>query len=588
MHIILDIECYTNYFLARFIREDSATMSYQIFNGEQHGFDLSHIIAWCNEHTLVTFNGSKYDIPILSLASHGATTEQLKAASDAIIQTRLMPWQFERKYGINLIQHDHIDIIELLPLIASLKLYGARNGTNKLQELPIDPAAIITPEQAKVLFEYCGNDCIVTWELLVTMWPQIELRIAMSQQYGVDLRSKSDAQIAETVIKSEYLKMTGMALKKPENPPKTIRYRAPDWVHFETDELYQLSQLIISTTLEISEKTGKPLAPPSLKNKRVKVADKSYTIGLGGLHSVDKGGSHYAMGGWQIIDIDVASFYPMIILNNEYEPAHMGANFTRIYRDIVETRLDAKATGKKVAADALKIVINGTYGKLGSHWSVLYSPQLMLSVTFTGQLALLMLIEDFAAAGIRVLSANTDGITVMVKDPGYKQVVCEWEQQTGFAMEETHYQSIHYRDVNNYVAIKPDGSVKTKGIFKPADISKNPANQVCFDAVLHYLTDRTPPIEHVRAETDICKFLELRTVKGGASKNGEHIGKAVRWYKSWIDGTPIRYELNDNSVANSMGGVPMMDLEAELPYDLDYEWYADNALEILRTIGVRL
>lgn len=57
-----------------------------------------------------------------------------------------------------------------------------------------------------------------------------------------------------------------------------------------------------------------------------------------------------------------------------------------------------------------KIVLNGTFGKLGSKYSFLYSPNLMIQVTITGQLALLMLIEALEAAGISVVSANTDGI----------------------------------------------------------------------------------------------------------------------------------------------------------------------------------
>ena len=48
---------------------------------------------------------------------------------------------------------------------------------------------------------------------------------------------------------------------------------------------------------------------------------------------------------------------------------------------------DAKRTGDKVTNEAMKIMINGSFGKFGSKWSVLYSPDLLIQTTVTGQLA---------------------------------------------------------------------------------------------------------------------------------------------------------------------------------------------------------
>ena len=79
----------------------------------------------------------------------------------------------------------------------------------KMQDLPLEPDAIILPEQFALMREYCANDLHTTQMLYEKLYQQIALRQSMSEQYGVDLRSKSDAQIAETVIKSELTKLTG-------------------------------------------------------------------------------------------------------------------------------------------------------------------------------------------------------------------------------------------------------------------------------------------------------------------------------------------------------------------------------------------
>ena len=86
---------------------------------------------------------------------------------------------------------------------ASLKIYGGRLHAPKMQDLPIEPNALIFPEQRETLRLYCHNDLQVTRILYEELKPQIALREQMSKQYNIDLRSKSDAQIAENIIKHE-------------------------------------------------------------------------------------------------------------------------------------------------------------------------------------------------------------------------------------------------------------------------------------------------------------------------------------------------------------------------------------------------
>jgi hypothetical protein len=84
--------------------------------------------------------------------------------------------------------------------------------------------------------------------------------------------------------------------------------------------------------------------------------------------------------------------------------------------------------------------------------------------------------------------------------------------------------------VNNYIAVKPDGKIKTKGAYADAGLMKNPTNAVCIDAVAAHITKGTPVEATIRACRDITKFITIRQVTGGAEKDGVYLGKAVRSY----------------------------------------------------------
>ena len=199
-----------------------------------------------------------------------------------------------------------------------------------------------------------------------------------------------------------------------------------------------------------------------------------------------------------------------------------------------------------------------------------------------------MLIEALERDGISVVSANTDGIVISCATSDYDwmdYLVHEWEQHTGFTTEETEYQALYSRDVNNYIALKKDGKFKLKGVYAPTGLMKNPANEVCVMAVLKYLENGTPIEDTVRNCLDIRRFLTVRTVKGGAVKGEELLGRAIRWYYAKGETGTINYKVNGNKVPRSDGAVPLMNLPDELPNNIDYDWYINEANDILKVIG---
>ena len=586
--LILDLEIYRDYFLAMFRNVDTGRVrAFELFDGQP--LDTDTIKSILKSYRLVTFNGANFDIPLLMLALKRPDNAIIKKACDSIINNNLRGWQFERQWDVVVPKDlDHIDLIEVAPGTASLKIYGGRMHCARMQDLPIEPDASISAADRPVLRDYCANDLVTTQDLYERLLPQIELRHKMSEEWALDLRSKSDAQIAEAVIGRKVADILQAEVKRPEVAAGTkFTYRPPEFIQFVTPALQDVLERLRAERFVVPD-SGKVMMPKWLQDTAIEIGTSVYRMGIGGLHSSEQSVAHVADDDTILVDRDVASYYPNIILRTGLAPAHMGNAFTRTYQDIVERRLKAKAAGDKVTDSALKITINGSFGKFGSKWSKLYSPDLLIQTTITGQLALLMLIEALESEGIPVVSANTDGVVIKcpkARAPMMEFVAWEWEHATGFTTEATYYRALYSRDVNNYVAIKPDGGFKLKGAYAPAGLQKNPTNEICTGAVVKYLLDGTPVADTIRACQDIRKFVTIRQVKGGAIKDDKYLGKAVRWYYAVGAAGTINYKINGYTVARSEGARPLMEIPESLPTDIDYAWYIAEAESILKAIG---
>lgn len=534
--MVMDTECYKNYWLIAFM--DVATRQVTMFDSYPgKPLDTVGVARMMQAGTIVSFNGKNYDEPMITLALTGASNQILKMASDAIIKENLKPWLFEGRFNVKIpTTWDAVDLIEVMPgQYVTLKIYGGKMHSKKMQDLPIEPDATISEQDRIDLRNYCGNDLNVTRDAWFQFKPQIDLRAEMSKQYGTELRSKSDAQIAEAVIKSE-LKFY---IQKPTIPAKTIiRYQTPDFIQFHTPQLQATLAMVQAAEFYISDKFALTM-PKQVKDALIPIGQASYQFGIGGLHSTEAAVAHVADEVYSIKDHDVASYYPSIILRCNLFPKQMGEAFIHVYRKIVKERLVAKDKAKsaknagdkaeakkwQIVADALKIVVNGSFGKFGSKYSILYSPNLMLQTTITGQLCLLMLIEEMELSGIQVIQGNTDGVVIKcrrdmewLKD----QIIKGWEKRTGFETEMTEYRGIYSKSVNSYIATKPDGTAKRKGDFaEPIPVGgswPSPTNVICADAAEQFLLHGTPVEQTIRACTDVRKFVTVWNVKGGAVK----------------------------------------------------------------------
>lgn len=536
--LLYDIEVYWNYFCVCFRSKRTKKVAYLEMD-EHKQLDIQKF-GWIMQNCCVVgFNNKGYDTHIAQLALAGRPCGDLKAATNQIILNNTRGWEILRSAKIKAFDVNEIDLIEVAPLRGSLKAYAGRGHVKRMQDLPFHPENILSEHQKAITLYYCMNDLDSTDVLFDHLTEQIALRERMSQEYKIDLRSRSDAQIAESVLGDALYRSTGVRPQKPNiNPGTFYYYNVPPEIGFISDNLKELLETVRNTRFYVADH-GSIDMPKELSSLKIKIGELVYKMGIGGLHSTEECSAHVADDNHVISDFDVESYYPKIILNQGLYPAHLGPAFLKEYKIIVDRRIAAKVAKNAADTESLKIVINGSYGKLGSKYSILYAPQLLIQVTITGQLGLLMLIEAFRMSGIKVISANTDGVTVYCPKhliPTMEAITTWWQQRMNFKLEETKYQGLYSRDVNNYVAVKvpdKDGKVevKTKGAFAnpwsstknmAMRLHKNPQNTICVEAVTEFLSKGTPIYKTICDCTDFTKFVTVRKVNGGAVKVGSY------------------------------------------------------------------
>jgi hypothetical protein len=588
--LFVDIELYPNYYLCSF-KLHGTNKFICLESGNEKKFN-PHFLAWLmNNYRTIGFNSIKYDLLIIWLSYVNQFTPNLKNLSNDIIDGYRLK-ELKERYAFYIPKTPHIDLIEVAPLKGSLKLYGARLHSPRIQELPFPDYEELTSEQIEIVKQYNFNDLDVTEQLFDFMKERLELRQSMSIEYKEDLMSKSDAQIAEVVLSKEVTKLNGKRPIRPIIKAGTVyKYAVPSYINYFSDSLNVILDKIKKANFVVNE-FGKIVLPEELKT-HVTIGSNTYRIGIGGLHSSEKCISHIATDDISIVDRDVASYYPRIITTLGLYPTAMGKAFLEAYNKIIERRLDAKKKKIFTTDKGLKIVINGTSGKFSDEWSCLYSPDLTIQVTITGQLALLMLIEWLYWCGIEVISANTDGIVMLLKknqEKIYLECIKQWEMKTGFETEETKYAAYHARDVNSYFAVKLGNTVKMKGPYSEigsqsgTQLDTNPNALICTDAIVALLSKGIPIEETIKSSKDFTRFVTVRQVKGGAKKDKEYLGKVIRWAYIKKEYNCIKYVTNGHKVPDTDGAVPFMDLPTQWP-DINYDWYINKTKEILYEIG---
>jgi hypothetical protein len=438
--------------------------------------------------------------------------------------------------------------------MVSLKRLEFEMDLENIEEMPIHHTKTnMTKEEITLTMDYCRNDVHATYEFykittgncdhpLYKGNNQIELRQDIEEEFGIPCLNYSDSKIGDEMIKKYYCEQKG--IKLTELPKKgffrkeiRVKNCIADYVEFKTPQLKLFLKKMKGTVLGLQDDF----------KEHITFYDNVYSFMKGGLHTENKPEIFEADENYEIIDWDVSSYYPAIIINSKRYPSHLGKEFLLGYKQMFERRLELKPQAKKDKrikgiVGALKLAVNSVYGKSSDMQSWIYDRQLTMFTTITGELSLFMLIEAYELEGIHVISANTDGVTIRIKKTDIDKmhaINAWWSKLTQYELERTDYTKIIFSTVNDYLAIKPDGEIKKKGDFlTDFELHKNKSARVVPLALEQYFINGTPIAEYIIGHGNIYDFaMRQRATRDfhfeGKSDRGTTVyNKLIRYYVS--------------------------------------------------------
>lgn len=511
---------------------------------------------------------------LVALVNHGATTDDVFKLSEDIIvhKTKL-------RYPVYM--DTHIDLSPMLPVgYTSLKMYACRGHAPVIQEIPIEVGIDLDEDQMDTIKRYCINDLNLTEHLTTLLSEKINAITNFSRIFKYNYYSLSDAQISE-----RYFKRVLCTYKYFKKQPllKKTKLQLSNNITFEGDDLNKLLDKIKNYEFRLTEH-GYPVCPSFLKSKVLSFKNGlNIQLGIGGIHSCESARYLKSTDTSTLIDQDVASYYPNILLKCRLSPRQHDM-FLSVYDKVVKDRLRVKAEGNKTLDYFYKIVINALAGKFANRYSVFYDPSAYLTMTLSGQLYLLMLIEELLAHNIDVVSTNTDGVLCNVNKnqmDDYERVCTEWQSETKFDLEKTNYKLFFQRDVNNYFALKYDGDVKTKGVFSKGSLAKNPQHEIIHEAIINYIAHGKPVDDTINECNDLYKFVIVRKVSAGCEHNGVYVGKVLRWFYGYDESSYLKDRVRGNKVAMSDGAVLALDFSEHTIDEVNKGRYIKMTKELL-------
>lgn len=601
-----DIESFRNLFTATFVNVDDVNDVFTFYAGIDN-YDYTPLIEFLkDEMTLVGYNSDSYDTPMLRFIltnKQEGLTKKLFELSGKLIDDNYRSDVAIRKLRYPSKKAESWKTIDLMRILAfdrmgiSLKQTAINLKWHKIQDIPLDPLSPVRKEDVPLIMEYNMNDVLITKRLYEEIEPLRKLREELGKIYKVNLNSASDSAIANILLEKIYAQelnanMTHIKSLRTQRNKVLLKNCVAPFVHFETQQMNDMLDRV-STTYVYSHLNYR-------YSEKFSYGGCNFVVGVGGLHSEDTAGEFVSDDEFLIQDMDVASYYPNLIINNNFYPEHLGPDFIKVLKRLTEERLDAKHKGDKTKADGLKITINSIFGKFGSNTFWLYDPKQLLSTTVSGQMGLLMLIEKLTLAGISVISSNTDGVVCKIPRKlldKYYEIAKEWESKTGLELEFTPYKKYIRRDVNSYITEKEDGSSKEKGAFLThIDLKKSYKMPIVPKAIYNYFIHDIPVMDTLSQSKDIMEFciseksgkqfaVEFHTMKGI-----ETLQHTNRFYISTKGGTIVKRSTVSGKMIGLFVGNTMQilnDYDESTPfeeYDVDLAFYEKEAYKFIDEI----
>lgn len=610
---VYDIEIFPNCFSLTI--KNTETKKFQFFELSNRKNNLVDLVPlfFDKRYIFCGYNNIHYDNPIVNfIIEYKETLKKstrldieynLFQLSQTIIKGDLEKWK-RWKYANNFETLDLLTMLFSQKLRVGLKEMQVTMKYSNVQEYDGDFEAPIPEEDIPKMIQYNINDVNSTEELLYRCENDIKLRLNIEEEYGIKALNKDGVNLGMEILKTKYLEKTHKTwndIKDLRSPCDKIALNEIilPFIKFDNpilkDLLNEMKQQVVS---------------PDRKgyNKHFLMDNLEYSVGVGGIHSVNKPSIFIAKEDEVISDVDVASLYPSLIIEYGFYPPHLGKEFLEVYKGIKDERIEAKHNGNKLKNLTLKLSINGLSGNLQSEFSWCYSPKTVMRIRINGQLLLLMLAEKLISIGCQIIQANTDGLFVLRKkkdEQKFKDVCKWWENLTRLELEEDRFERFYQFAINDYLGViegykdsKNPKLLKKKGLFiDSVTLGKGMQPMIIPKAINANLADNIPVEETIRNCKDINEFITYQKVdkKFAVQYMNKFITHINRYYVSTNGGYLYKCEVEGNKIvkfANMLtaSGVTLCnDITAikEFPKNINYKYYIKEANKILAKLKIQ-
>lgn len=473
----------------------------------------------------------------------------------------------------------------------------------------------ILPKYVKPMLHYNKNDVYLVCEIARQKPDEIKLRYSLGAAFNLNLLCAARSSIADKLLYKFYSERSGLSIDKFKDlrtQRTALSFNKIIFPHicFKTKQLQDLLEDMKKVVIYRTNKDA--------FEKVIQFYGTTYTIATGGLHSQDRPAVLTSTDKYTYVHYDISSFYPSVMVAYNIAPKHLNNNvFVKMVDYFRLTRIKCKHTEdkdglivagvhNKLAAEALKIVINAIYGKFGFEMFFLFDRFAQMQVTINGQLMVMMVVEALELDGIHVVSANTDGIIVKLpkdKEEDFKRITDDWCAQNKLSADSERYKLFVTRDINNYFDIQSNDKVEYKGGLDPKqylkDLKKGYDMPVVAKAVFEYFAHGISVMETLRNHKDILDFCKTQNVGKQFEvvyqkvENGKvidiHSQRHVRFYVSTKGVIIMKENVNSNQRSVLASGKPVIILNKLDDKDIslrniDYKYYYEEAYKIINPI----
>lgn len=419
-----------------------------------------------------------------------------KAINDFIIAEGHKGWQYSsllrKVYMVNYdVFHHRTD--------RGLKTLEAYMGNDICETtVPFDIDRKLTEAEIAETVKYCRHDVEQTIEVFMQRKNEFDARMDLLKMFNLPLvyLGKTDAQLTAIILGAE----------RPARPRD------------DEFDIVPLPCLDLGPYDFIRSWYIDPANQDYSATLDFDIAGCPHKCAWGGLHGAL---TQYAGEGY-FINVDVESYYPAEMI--EHDLLSRNVHDPSKFKGIRDHRIELKHV-KDPRQKALKLVVNGTFGASKDKFNALYDPRQANMVCVNGQLMLIDLMHKLVRdTGAEIIQSNTDGVLIRMPD-GFDggpdafydrvdDVAYEWEHRTGMGLEFDEFTRVYQKDVNNYVLVAADGSMKTKGAYVkklgPLDYDLAVVNK----ALVDYMVHGVPVEDTIAADDDLIDYQRVVKVSG--------------------------------------------------------------------------